>query len=122
MATILVIEDNWQNCQLIKTMLEFEGYSVIAVDTVAAAWAVLEEELPDAICCDLMMPGVSGLEFLARRDEIEGLKQVPVIAITGNHLRKGEVQQLGAFAYLHKPFAMSQLLAAVQSALIAERL
>jgi two-component system nitrogen regulation response regulator GlnG len=121
MPTVLVIEDNWQNRQLIKTMLEFEGYAVKTAGNMAAAWDVLGAELPDVICCDLMMPGTNGFDFLASRREIHGLMDVPVVAVSGNYLEKAEVKALGAFAYLYKPFGMSQLLSTVESALVAAR-
>jgi len=117
MPTVLVIEDNPQNAHLIKTMLEFEGYAVKAVANVTKAWDMLAKELPDVICCDLMMPGVNGYDFLARRDEISGLKEVPVVAVTGKNLPKQEVERLNASAFLLKPFGMNQLLSAVNTAL-----
>lgn len=118
MASVLVIEDDPQNRHLIKTLLEVEGYSVQAVHDVASAWYVLEEELPDLICCDLILPGTSGLEFLANRGKISGLIQVPVVAVTGKNEHKVEAEKLGVSAFLLKPFAMSQLLSAVESALV----
>lgn len=118
MASVLVIEDDPQNRNLIKTLLEVEGYSVRAVHDVASAWYVLKQELPDLICCDLILPGTSGLDFLASRGEISGLIDVPVVAVTGKNEHKKEAKKLGVSAFLLKPFAMSQLLSAVESALV----
>jgi CheY-like chemotaxis protein len=118
MASVLVIEDDPQNRHLIKTLLEVEGYSVKAVHDVTSAWYILEKELPDLICCDLVLPGTSGLDFLASRGKISGLIEVPVVAVTGNTEHKREAERLGVSAFLLKPFAMSQLLSAVESALV----
>ncbi|HCB50102.1 MAG TPA: hypothetical protein DEP47_11405 [Chloroflexi bacterium] len=118
MASVLVIEDDPQNRHLIKTLLEVEGYYVRAVHDVASAWYILEEELPDLICCDLILPGTSGLDFLANRGKINGLIEVPVVAVTGKNEHKVEAEKLGVSAFLLKPFAMSQLLSAVESALV----
>lgn len=118
MASVLVIEDDPQNRHLIKTLLEIEGYYVKAVRDVASAWYILEQELPDLICCDLILPGTSGLDFLANRGKISGLIEVPVVAVTGKNEHKDEAEKLGVSAFLLKPFAMSQLLSAVESALV----
>ncbi len=122
MPTVLIIEDNPQNAHLIKTMLEFEGYAVKAVATVTKAWDLLANELPDVICCDLMMPGVNGYDFLARRDEIRGLNEVPVVAVTGKSLPKREIEKLNASVFLLKPFGINQLLSAINSALSTSKL
>ena len=118
MPSVLVIDDDLQNRHLIKTMLELDGYDVTAVHDVASAWAMLEKGLPDLICCDLIMPGISGFDFLARRGEIDGLQDVPVVAVTGNYLPKKKAEELDVLALLYKPFGMKQLVSAVESALV----
>lgn len=117
MPSVLVIDDDSHNGHLIKTMLELDGYEVTAVHDVVSAWAMLEKNLPDLICCDLRMPGISGFDFLARREDIDGLQEVPVVAVTGNHLAKKVVKELEVSSLLYKPFSMKQLVSAVESAL-----
>ena len=65
------------------------------------------------------MPGADGLDLLARRKEIKGLENVPFVSITGNysHASQTKAIELGAFAYLTKPFKPKELSSIIKSAL-----
>lgn len=119
MPTIMVIDDDRQFCKLMKKMLEIGGYRVTTHHNIATARVHLEQELPDLLCCDLKMSGDSGFDFLAHRQEIPGLLDVPIIAITGDYLLSSQIKavELGVFAYLIKPFTKSELLSTIESAL-----
>jgi CheY-like chemotaxis protein len=115
----LVIDDDRQFCKLMKKMLELDGYEVTAISDMAVAWEHLGHELPDLVCCDMKLQGASGLDFLSRRAEIDGLVNVPIVTISGNYSQSSQDQaaELGAFAYLTKPFNPSELRTVIQSAL-----
>lgn len=123
MLKIMIIDDDRQFCMLMKKMLELAGYHVMTHHSLITAKEHLEQELPDLLCCDLNMAGDSGLEFLAHRRKILGMSGVPVIAITGDYLKSSQVKaaELGVSAYLVKPFAKSELLSAIESALETNR-
>jgi two-component system response regulator GlrR len=115
----MVIDDDRQFCKLLKIMLEMDGYRVTTHQEIESARIQLEQEPPDLLCCDLNLAGDSGYDFLARRQDIQGLLGVPIIAITGDYRQSNRARatQLGVFAYLIKPVAKNELLATVQSAL-----
>ena len=90
----------------------------------AAAREHLEQQLPYLVCCDLKMSrGDSGFEFLGHRGDIQGLIDVPVVAITRDYMLSSQVKaaELGVFAYLIKPFTKSELISTIESALVAVR-
>ena len=124
MPKIMVIDDDRQFCGLMKKMLELDGYEVIATSDLAQAREYLMHDLPDVVCCDLKMPGASGLDFLSRRGEIDGLVDVPFVAITGNYSHASQTQaaELGVFAYLTKPFKPSELTSVIRLALASTSL
>lgn len=115
----MVIDDDRQFCKLMKMMLELDGYHVTTYQSIETARIQLDQELPDLLCCDLNLAGNSGYDFLTRRQEINGLTDVPIIAVTGDYWLSNKVKaaELGVIAYLIKPFSKSKLLTTIQSAL-----
>ncbi len=119
MPKIMVIDDDRQFCSLMKKMLELDGYEVTTVSEMSEAWKNLGHDLPDVVCCDIKLGGTNGLDFLSRRAEIDGLVNVPIVTISGNysHASQAQAAELGAFAYLTKPFKPSELRTVIQAAL-----
>lgn len=119
MTTILLIEDNASLRRNITQILTIEGFSVLAVDSGPAGLAALREARPDLILCDIMMPGMSGYEVLARVRGNAATASLPFIFLTA----KGEMPDLrigmsmGADDYLAKPVSSSDLLTAVRTRL-----
>jgi two-component system response regulator MtrA len=110
--TVLVIDDEPLMLQLIKDILEPEGYNVIsAVDGVAGMDLLIKTE-PDIVLLDIMMPGPDGHQVL---ESIRQHSNVPVIMITAK--RDTESLQwalnIGADDYLRKPFKPSELVARI---------
>jgi two-component system phosphate regulon response regulator PhoB len=114
MATrVLVVEDDRKVRTLITWRLEAEGYRVEAVGDGAVALAAVEREPPDLIVLDLSLPGVPGLDVLAR------VRETPVIIVSA---RTGESDRIngldhGADDYLVKPFSPDELAARARSVL-----
>ena len=73
----------------------------------------------DVICCDMMMPNESGIDFMRLCKADESLREIPVIIISGSGLPEmvSEAVALGAFDYLGKPFTQSELQMLVELAL-----
>ena len=81
-ATILVVDDNSQNLELLQAYLEDLGCKVIsAVDGVEAMEAVVAHD-PDLILLDIMMPRMSGFEVCRRLKEDESTAGIPVVMVT----------------------------------------
>jgi two-component system KDP operon response regulator KdpE len=113
---ILVVDDEPSIVRLVRMKLQTDGYAVITADRGEKALDVLEDERPDLVVLDLMMPGIDGFETLRR---IRATSQVPVIMLTA---RAGDADRLkgfhgGADDYLTKPFNPDELAARVAAVL-----
>jgi len=111
---ILIVEDDEAMRELLRLHLSSAGYTVeIAEDAIAAGYAVLKGA-PDLIVCDVAMPHMDGLEFVAALRSDKTLPNVPVIFLTSDAEAEGRArQELGAADYLAKPVRLEALLAAV---------
>ena len=117
--TLLVVDDTESNLRLIKRWLERDGYRVLTAKNGTEALAAIEQELPDVVVLDVMMPGPSGLQVCEAIKSRERTAHLPVVLLTGASL--SEVQRAsGADAILEKPAAPATLKAVI-SRLLAER-
>ncbi len=114
--TILVIEDDQDMLQLLRRVLESEGYRVVLAADGAYGMTLLREAKPDLVLLDIMMPGPDGFTTL---NSIRQYSNVPVIMVTAK--RETETLQraidLGADDYLKKPFWPEELLARIKAKL-----
>ena len=114
--TILVIEDDQDMLQLIKRILESEGYHVFLAADGIYGMTLMKECKPDLVLLDITMPGPDGYLTL---DSIRQYSNVPVIMVTGK--RETEAVQkafeLGVDDYIKKPFRPAELLARVKTKL-----
>jgi two-component system sensor histidine kinase/response regulator len=114
-ATILAIEDDPAMLELIALLLEEEGHRVLRTGSAEAALTLLEEQSPDLIVSDVMMPGVDGFGLYERVRAKSDWSQIPFIFLTArgerSDVRRG--MALGADDYLVKPFEPEELLSAV---------
>ncbi|HEV2528700.1 MAG TPA: response regulator transcription factor [Thermomicrobiales bacterium] len=116
MTRILVVEDDVDICNLIRTNLEGEGYSVRqAFDGPAALVAVAEERI-DLVILDWMLPGLDGLTVCRR---IRQSHLMPIIMLTarGEEIDRVVGLEVGADDYVTKPFGMRELMARVRAIL-----
>ncbi len=116
--TVLVIDDEPTVCRSVDKILTRCGYRVQAVPSVAAALDLLNDGNHfDLALADLMMPGVSGMEFI--RMAAERWPHLPIVVVTG-YAAVGtavEATRLGAVDYLAKPFTPGELEATVSAAI-----
>ena len=121
---VLVAEDQPEMRALLRRALQRRGYEVAdaadgpgLIDAIVRGLLAARAEVPDLIVTDVRMPGFSGLEVLARIRR-EGWS-TPVILITafGDAELHGDAARLGAARVLNKPFAMEDLIAAVEALL-----
>ncbi len=118
-STILVVDDNPQNLELLQAYLEDLGCKVIsAVDGVEAMQAVADHS-PDLILLDIMMPRMSGFEVCRRLKEDQTTAEIPVVMVTAlNEL--GDIERAvaaGTDDFLSKPINKLELLTRVKSLL-----
>lgn len=118
--SILVIEDEQILSNLLKLVLEAEGYRVTTAMTRAEiAGAFGRPPLPDLVLLDLMLPGIDGFEVLLKIRQHPSLKDLPVVILTAKTTRDAVLKGLagGADGYLTKPFEIPVLLKAVHAVL-----
>jgi DNA-binding NarL/FixJ family response regulator len=109
----------------VKDYLEFRGYEVITAENGEEALAVLEQQTPDMIVCDVMMPAMDGYTFVQHVRESEQLSWIPIMFLSAKGQSQDRVKGLltGADVYMVKPFEPEELVAQVEASLKqAERL
>jgi DNA-binding response OmpR family regulator len=112
---VLVIEDDPVIRDMIVQALSRENCVYQAADGVLGL-ALLQQMGPvDTVVCDVMMPHMDGFEFARRLKATPDLSSVPILFLTARGEAKDQVEgiQVGARAYLTKPFKVKQLMQAV---------
>jgi DNA-binding NtrC family response regulator len=120
---ILVVDDEPDICELVKDILEDEGYGVTSAQDGGSAREVLRAGRPDLILLDIWMPDIDGITLLKEWSEGDALP-CPVIIMSGhgNVETAVEATRLGAFDFLEKPLSMAKLLVTVERALEVDKL
>jgi two-component system, OmpR family, KDP operon response regulator KdpE len=116
-SKVLVVEDELKLARLVRSLLEVDGYDVVAAATGEDALDMVELAGPDLVLLDLLLPGaVDGYE-VCRRIRISS--RVPVIMLTAKAQETDKVRgfDLGADDYITKPFSSRELLARVRAVL-----
>ena len=113
---ILVVDDEPPILRLVKAKLKVDGYEVLTASRGEEALRVLEDEVPDLVVLDVMMPDMDGFETLRR---IREHSQVPVVMLTarGSDADKLKGLQSGADDYVTKPFNPDELEARIAAVL-----
>ena len=122
-ALVLVVDDNEDNVQIMSRILLSRGFEVRTARDGKAALRSIEQELPDVVLLDIMMPDMDGIEVLDRIRANPQSASLPVILVTG----KGQDDDVlagykyGADYYITKPFTARQLLHGIGLVLGAEK-
>lgn len=114
--TVLVVDDEPKLVDLVRTIMEKEGYNVVEAANGYQAVQRVREDLPDVILLDVMMPEMDGFEALK---EIRNSSNVPVIMLTVQATENDKVRglELGADDYVAKPFDHRELASRVKAVL-----
>ncbi len=117
--SILVVDDQPVNVQLLKRKLEREGIRVTAAFSGAEALEFVRAERPDLILLDMMMPDMDGIEVCTRLQASEATRGIPIIFITARVGKESRIEGLsvGAVDYITKPIDLDETLARVQTQL-----
>src|SRR6266446_6493509 len=116
MAAILVVEDEVDLCNLIRSKLEAEGHTIFQAFDGLTALTLVEEHRPQLVILDWMLPGMDGLAVCRQ------LRQnylMPIIMLTARTEEIDRVLglEVGADDYISKPFSIRELLARVRAVL-----
>ncbi|MCP4693283.1 MAG: response regulator [Desulfobacterales bacterium] len=115
--SILVVDDNLQNLQYLGNILEENGFEPTLTRGGHQALEFLEDETPDLILLDIMMPEMDGYEVCKIIKEDVAVKDIPVIFITAKTETDDIVKgfDAGGVDYITKPFNSAELLARVKT-------
>jgi DNA-binding response OmpR family regulator len=116
--TILLVDDDHEILESMRTVLENKGFRILAARDGNAGLMIAEREVPDLLVLDMMMPKKSGFLVLEKlRSRPGGL--IPTIMITGNEgsRHRAYAEMLGVRDYIRKPFAMEKLVRSIERVL-----
>jgi DNA-binding NarL/FixJ family response regulator len=116
---LLLIDDDPNLILLVKDYLEFRGYEVITAENGREALEVLEQEIPDMIICDVMMPEMDGYAFVNQVRQDERTSWIPILFLSAKGQSQDKIKGLniGADVYMVKPFEPEELVAQVEASL-----
>ncbi|MEM3421360.1 MAG: response regulator [Candidatus Hadarchaeum sp.] len=114
---ILVLDDDPHICRAVKLLLEGEGFRVATAQDWQECLAKLEEEKPDLILLDILMPTIVGLSALRLIKESHPQTKVIMFSVLGSKLCRQLSSELGAVDFITKPFDNEDLIKRVKQAL-----
>ena len=117
--SILIVDDQPINVQLLKRKLEREGLHVVPAYSGVEALDLVAQAKPDLILLDVMMPDMDGIEVCRRLQASDDTRAIPVIFVTARTSKEGKIEGLsvGAVDYITKPIDLDETLARVQTQL-----
>ncbi|WHH59595.1 response regulator transcription factor [Petroclostridium sp. X23] len=113
---ILVVDDDYNICELIRLYLEKEGFTVVTAYTGTKALDLFKAETPSLVVLDIMLPELDGWQVCR---EIRRISNIPIIMLTakGETFDKVLGLELGADDYMVKPFETKELVARIKAVL-----
>jgi DNA-binding response OmpR family regulator len=119
MARVLVVDDDPDIRVSLEEALKRAGYEVDSAGNGAAALAICQQQCPDLVLLDQMLPDLDGLEVCRRLREAPSTARVPIVFLTARTGEKERVRGLAAGAddYVVKPFSTAELLLRVRAVL-----
>ena len=121
-SRILVIEDEKNMREILKILLEGEGYEVSTATDGIEGLGCINREIYDLIITDIKMPGLDGFQVLKKAQEVSPETLVIMITAFGTTESAIESMKLGAYDYLHKPFKIDEIRLVVKNALEKRKL
>ncbi len=116
---VLIVEDEDALTTLLAYNLERDGYRTLSARDGDEALLVIQEQRPDLVLLDWMLPKVSGIELCRRLRSRPETRNLPIVMLTARGEEEDRIRGLdtGADDYISKPFSMAELLARVRSVL-----
>ncbi len=113
---ILVVDDSTTNVVLLEAILDEKGYIIETALNAKEAYSIIEKETPDLILLDLLMPKISGFEFLEEIRKNQKTKNTPVIVVSAltdeDNIEK--ILKMGAIDFVKKPIDLQYLVERVE--------
>jgi two-component system alkaline phosphatase synthesis response regulator PhoP len=118
-SKILIADDNIPNCELLDAYLAEEDYEIIMAHDGRETLQKVEEENPDLVLLDIMMPKLSGYEVCQQMKENDKTSAIPILIVTALH-EQGDIEKAvkaGCDDFLSKPINSTELKIRVKSML-----
>ncbi|MBH8562541.1 response regulator transcription factor [Nostoc sp. CENA67] len=118
-AQLLLVDDEPGLREAVKDYLQESGFSVQVASNAREGWDLMQQNTPDLVISDIMMPQVDGYQFLKQLREDPRFQALPVVFLTAKGMTGDRIQgyQAGVDAYLPKPFDPDELVAIVENLL-----
>jgi two-component system cell cycle response regulator DivK len=116
---VLIIEDSEPNRRLARDLLQVHGYCTIEAETAEDGIALATERAPDLVVLDIHLPGISGVDALARLRTATATRAIPVIACTASVMAhdRSEIMAAGFDAFVSKPIDLAAFIMTVEAAI-----
>ncbi len=114
---ILVVDDEKDMATALKVRLKANGYDVVLASDSIEAFTVANEENPDLILLDIMIPEEDGFVVAERLKRSAATHRIPIIFLTGVQGAQEKAFKLGASGYLMKPYQPEELMETIHNAL-----
>ncbi len=116
MSTVLLVEDSLTETEILTRYLQQGGWTVISVKSVEEAQQKLQQQQPDLILLDVVLPGQSGFELCRDLKASPSTGSIPIVICSTKNTDADKMwgTMLGANAYLAKPVTQKDLLQTVQ--------
>jgi two-component system cell cycle response regulator DivK len=113
---ILVVEDNEQSRKLVRDVLKFRGYEIIEAVTGEDGVRLAQDRRPSLVLMDIRLPGMDGIQALARLRAAAGTQAIPVLAMTASVMTEDrqKIMDAGFDAFQSKPINVKEFMAAVE--------
>ena len=117
--TILVVEDNDMNMQLVEFLLEEGGYGIVKATSGEEALALTRDassSVPDLILMDIHLPGMDGLSVVRAMKEEDRTRSVPILALTAHAMRgdRDRFLEAGCDGYISKPIDVKTFIESIE--------
>lgn len=122
-GTVMVVDDDPLNLELLEAMLEPEGYNVVLIDSGDKCLQAVPQKKPDIILLDALMPKVDGFQVTKRLKTDEATRKIPVVMVTSlsDLMDRVKALEAGADDFLSKPLMKIEVLARVRSLINVKR-
>ena len=120
---ILIVEDNEHNQKLASDVLRFKGFRVLVAETAEAGIPMALAEKPDLVLMDIHLPGMNGIEALAKLRAAPETRAIPVFAFTASVMPQDrrEITSAGFDGFLSKPINLKEFLETITAALAGKK-
>jgi CheY-like chemotaxis protein len=120
-ATVLVVDDNWVACEIVRAALSSRGHKVLVAPTGHAGMEMLSNPPVDLVLLDLMLPDVDGGVLIDKMRQLPGGESIPILAFSAFIMRLEELQRSNAAfnGYIAKPVEPAHLIEIVEKHLVS---